>query len=125
MGVSYFPNRIKRMHWCARVQRQGTRVVRWCRTEEEARELYNSWIEQLESMYGPDHKKQYVDGLFIWRHKRSRKENQKTRETAPAACGLILETPVPKRCADFLDCPHYEECLDVAWSKDWQGWVRA
>ena len=42
--------------------------------------------------------------------------------TYDAPCGAVMVSRCEGRCEQFLTCEHYEDCLDVAATRNWRGW---
>ena len=59
------------------------------------------------------HKRKYVGYTYV---------NGIREEYKIKGC-VMVETKEIKRCDDYLTCPYYLDCLNVAYQKGWKGWT--
>ena len=104
------------------IERHGTRFEKWFATEDQAQKAWSSWEATLLNIFGPRSNKKTQERDA----KRAAKTNLfREHGLAHAPCGMIKETPIPRRCRDHMQCIHYEGCLDTAFKRSWAGWAEA
>ena len=114
-------NRSKRFR-CA-IERHGVRFERWFHTREEAENAWITWDKKLIEMFGRRSNKK-IEALNARRAAKAKLTMElEEKKTAIVHCGLIRACDYPKRCRDHLICCHYEDCLGVAATRNWAGWV--